>query len=52
MADIMTEAIVKIGLLDPPQRMRETAWKFECYNVLLQVECVARSSFGVWSVFP
>ena len=38
-ADIMTEAIVKIGLLDPPQRMRETAWKFDCYSVLLQVRC-------------
>merc|ERR1712224_667267 len=34
--DIMTEAIVKIGLLDPPQRMRETAWKFDRYDVLLE----------------
>lgn len=35
--DIMTEAIVKIGLLDPPMsRMRETAWKFNRYDVLLQ----------------
>lgn len=34
--EIMTDAIVKIGLLDPPQRMRETAWKFDRYDVLLQ----------------